>query len=94
MVRIKPLSIAIAGAAYVTIGSTVNASSAQALAITNNFRVDITTGTLANQSFFGSFTYDDTALSDPNIPTAPDTGNPIITPTATNLSRDSRSLKA
>jgi hypothetical protein len=42
VVRIKPLSIAIAGAACVTIGSAVTASSAQALVITNNFRVGVT----------------------------------------------------
>jgi hypothetical protein len=35
--------------------------------ITNNFRVDITTGSLANQSFYGSFRYDDAALTDPNV---------------------------
>lgn len=63
MVRINPLSIAIVGAACVTIGSAVTASSAQASTITNNFRVDITQGTLANQSFFGNFTYDDSFLS-------------------------------
>lgn len=34
--------------------------------ITNNFRVDVTTGSLANQSFFGSFRYDEAALTDPS----------------------------
>jgi len=67
--RIKPSSIAIAGAACITIGSAVTASSAQALVITNNFRVDITSGTLANQSFFGNFRYDDASLTGSGLET-------------------------
>ena len=80
MVRIQTLSIAIASAACVAIGSALTASSAQAAIITNNFRVDVTSGPLIDQAFFGSFTYDDTALSDPNILTDPDVDLPIITP--------------
>lgn len=80
MVRIQTLSIAIVGAACMAIGSAITASSAQAAIITNNFRVDVTSGPLINQAFFGSFTYDDTALSDPNVLTDPDVNLPIITP--------------
>ena len=81
MFRIKPLSIAIAGAACATISSAVTASSAQASTITNNLRVDITSGALANQSFFGSFTYNDAALTDPSIQITNPDGNQIINPT-------------
>jgi hypothetical protein len=69
VVRIKPLSIAIAGAACVTIGSAVTASSAQALVITNNFRVGVTQGLLTNQSFFGNFRYDDASLTGSGLET-------------------------
>lgn len=64
MVKMRNLSIAIAGVACVAIGSAVAPNSAQATIITNNFRVDITEGSLAaNQPFFGSFTYDDATLT-------------------------------
>ncbi len=47
--------------------------------ITNNFRVDVTTGSLANQSFFGSFRYDEAALTDPSTQVIdPANGNQII----------------
>ena len=71
-------SIAITGVACVAIGSAVAPNAAQAAIITNNFRVDATTGSLANQSFFGNFSYNDAALSDPNIPIDPSNGNQLI----------------
>ena len=79
MVKFKTLSMAIAGAACVTIGSAVAPGSAQAATITNNFRADVTTGSLAGQSFFGSFQYDDAALTDTSIQIIdPINGNQII----------------
>jgi len=63
VVNFKTLSMAIAGAACVTIGSAVAPSSAQAVTMTNDLQVDVTTGSLAGQSFFGSFQYDDAALT-------------------------------
>lgn len=82
MVRIQTLSIAIVGAACMAIDSAITASSAQAAIIDYNFRVDATTGNLAGQSFFGSFSYDDAALSDPSLQIIdPNTGNSIINAT-------------
>lgn len=82
MVRIQTLSIAIVGAACMAIGSAITASSAQAAIIDYNFQVDATTGNLAGQSFFGSFSYDDAALSDPSIQIIDsNTGNSIINAT-------------
>lgn len=79
MTRITGLSTAIAGAVCFAIGSALAASSAQAIAITQNFRVDITTGSLANQSFFGNFRYDDAALTDKSLEIIdPVNGNQII----------------
>ena len=63
MVKFKTLSMAIAGAACVTLGAAVAPSSAQAVTMTNDFRVDVTTGSLAGQSFFGNFQYDDAGLT-------------------------------
>ncbi len=73
----KGLVLAMAGTA-VTL-SVFSSSPAQALTITNNFRVDITRGFLTNQSFFGSFRYDDAALTDPSKQIIdPDNGNLLI----------------
>lgn len=59
--------MAIAGTVGTIAGLGIAAGSAQALIITNNFRVDVTSGLFANQSFFGNFTYDDAALTDPSL---------------------------
>lgn len=81
MVKFKTLSMAIAGAVCVTLGSAVAPNSAEAVTMTNDFRVDVTTGSLAGQSFFGSFQYDDAALTDTSIQIIdPINGNQIINP--------------
>lgn len=73
----KGLVLATAGTAVAL--SVFSSSPAQALTITNNFRVDITEGSLANQSFFGSFRYDDAALTDPSKQIFdPNNGNLLI----------------
>ncbi len=51
MVRIQALSMAIAGTICTTVGLGIAASSAQALTITTNFRVDITEGVLKGEHF-------------------------------------------
>lgn len=82
MLKMRNVSIAIAGVACVAIGSAVAPNTAQAAIITNNFRVDVTTGSLANQSFFGNFSYDDDSLA--NTATQiidPNNGNQLINPT-------------
>jgi len=74
----KVFMSAIAGAAL-TAAAVMTSSSAQAAIITNHFRVDVTSGLLEDQSFFGHFTYNDAALSDPTIQIIdPNTGNQII----------------
>jgi hypothetical protein len=59
------LTLATAGVSMAVVG--VSAGSAQALIIAKEFRVDMTSGSLTGQSFFGSFSYDNAALTDPSL---------------------------
>ncbi|MDX2242154.1 MAG: PTPA-CTERM sorting domain-containing protein [Leptolyngbyaceae cyanobacterium bins.302] len=74
----KVFMSAIVGVAL-TAAAVLSGSAAQAAIITNHFRVDVTMGLLEGQSFFGHFTYNDAALSDPAIQIIdPSNGNQII----------------
>jgi len=73
----KGLVLATAGTVVTLSG--FSSSPAQALTITNKFRVNITEGPLVNQFFFGSFQYNDAALTDPSLEIIdPISGNQII----------------
>lgn len=77
----KVFMSAIAGVAL-TAAAVLPSTAAQAAIITNHFRVDVTSGLLEDQSFFGHFTYNDAALSDPTIQIInPNTGNQLINAT-------------
>ncbi len=82
MIGIKKLSLALMGLSCATAGSAIADSSAQAATLTNYFQVDVTLGEQAGKSFYGNFSYDDAALTDPSKEIIDNNnGNQLINPT-------------